>query len=302
MGLYQKHRPSKLSDVVGNDSTKKQLEVALKSKEGLPHAMLFYGPRGCGKTTLGRIVANMLGCSKTDFQELDAADFRGIDSMRSIRRKVHYRPMEGPVRVWLLDEVHAVTNEGQDAILKVLEDTPAHVYFILCTTNPEKLKPTIRSRVAQFPVQELDEKELLQVLKRVCVLEEMRPSMDLLKHIASSSMGASRDALVVLEQVINLDPEEQMASVERLVGEAAAVNELCQLLLKNASWKQLAGVVEKIKDDPETVRRSVLGYMSVVLRRSGNGRAYSIMENFSANYYDLGKAGLDMSCWECCNG
>src|SRR5690606_3369465 len=108
----------------------------------IPHAMLFTGPSGCGKTTLARILRVKLRCSDNDFQEINAADFRGIDSIRSMRQQVGAAPLGGDSRIWLIDEAHSMTADAQNAFLKLLEDTPRHVYFFLATTDPQKLKKT----------------------------------------------------------------------------------------------------------------------------------------------------------------
>lgn len=299
MGLYQKHRPSSFDDVVGNESTVASLKGLLaKGAKTAPSCFLFHGPAGCGKTTLGRIVAKELGCADSDFTEMDTADFRGIDSMREIRRNVHFRPMSGPVRVWLLDECHQITNDGQDALLKALEDAPAHAFFILCTTDPQKLKKTVRSRCSEYAVSSLSPSDILKILKKVCISERIKIPGSVAKLISQESMGSPRTALVTLEQVAGLK-EEQMEQVALAkIQEEEETNKLCQVLLKGGPWKQVAKELAGIKGSEESVRRGVLGYMSTVLLRSGNPTAYHIMDCFAANYYDTGKAGLIMSCWE----
>jgi len=299
MGLYQKYRPTDLDSVVGNEATIASLKQVLsKPHEEVPKAFLFHGPAGCGKTTLGRIVKKCLKCADSDFQELDTADFRGIDSMRDIRRTVSYSPMGGKTRVWLLDECHQITGDGQEALLKALEDAPDFAFFVLCTTDPQKLKPTIRSRCMEFPVESLQPRELGTILVNVCKAEKLRVPVDVLKFIATESMGSPRTALVTLEQILGL-PEEQMKKVAQgKIQEQEESNRLCQLLLKRASWKDLAACIRTLKAEPESTRRGVLGYMSAILLNGAeNDQAFNVMDCFGEPYYNNGKAGLVMSAW-----
>ena len=127
MGLYQKYRPTNLKDFFGNDGLKRDLKPFLEGRRTPPKSILFTGPSGCGKTTLARILAYTIGCAEGDINELDTADFRGIDSIRDIRRQMNLVPLGGQARVWILDECHKLTNDAQNALLKALENPPAHV-------------------------------------------------------------------------------------------------------------------------------------------------------------------------------
>ena len=132
MSLYLQYRPIELSQLKGNADIVATLEGMLDNRTSCPHAFLLHGPTGCGKTTIGRIIASSLGCKDSDFTEVDSADFRGIDTIREIRKSSQFMPTHGDVRVWLIDECHKMTNDAQNALLKILEDTPTHIYFVLC--------------------------------------------------------------------------------------------------------------------------------------------------------------------------
>ena len=147
MSLHIVYRPDKFEEVIGNKITVKTIQNKIHGIEP-PHAILLHGPSGCGKTTLGRIISSELGCkiNSNDFNELDIAQLTGVDTAREIRQNMSFLPMESKCRVWLLDEFHKASTSFQNAMLKALEDAPRHVYFILCTTDPEKIIKTVQTR------------------------------------------------------------------------------------------------------------------------------------------------------------
>ena len=200
--LYQRYRPQSFNAVIGNEATIEKLKAVLSNEKRRPHSYLLHGPAGCGKTTLGRIIVKELGCKGMDFVELDGADFRGIDTVRGIRRHSPYLPLESKCRVWMLDEAHALTNDAQTALLKSLEEPPSHVYFILCTTMPKKLLPTIRSRCSQYVVSQPSDMQIKYLLRRVVKGESESMSHAVYNRIVHSSNRIPRQALVVLEQVL----------------------------------------------------------------------------------------------------
>ena len=163
MSLSRKYRPQSLDEIYGNKAVVKSLGSVLNKKE-VPPAFLFTGNSGCGKTSLARIAATQLGCTGHDFKEVDSADFRGIDTIRGIRRQMRLKSMSG-IRVWLLDECHKMSGDAQSALLKALEDPPSHVYFMLATTDPQKLLKTIRNRCVHFEVQPLGNSEIRETGK-----------------------------------------------------------------------------------------------------------------------------------------
>jgi DNA polymerase-3 subunit gamma/tau len=304
--LYLRHRPTEFKDVVGNRPAIEALEAAFTRKEGPPHAMLFVGPSGCGKTTMARIAAAKLGCSPMDFQEVDSADFRGIDTIRDIRQKMAFRPMGGPVRVWLLDECHKMSGDAQAALLKALEDTPAHVYLLLATTDPDKLIPTVRNRCAIYTVSALPEVRLVWLMETILKKEGKTVAKPILEQIARDALGSSRAALVILDKVMDLPPDKQARAAEQ---QAAEENEAIALVrtLINASgsgsgqWHTLAPILKALKTkdaDPENIRRVALGYCTTILLNNDNPRAYLIMDSFRRPTYDMGWPAVVLACYE----
>ena len=219
--LYRKYRPRSFSEIVGQDHVKKVLTNALKMGR-VAHAYIFAGPRGTGKTTTARILAKSLNCESRkgaepcnrcqsclaidegtfmDVVELDAASNRGIDEIRRIREAAGYRPIEGKYKVYIIDEVHMLTKEAFNALLKTLEEPPEHVVFVLATTNLEKVPPTIVSRCQVLEFKNLPENLIFERLKEVSSKEGMDIEEDALRFLARRAEGGMRDALTLLEQV-----------------------------------------------------------------------------------------------------
>lgn len=257
----------------------------------------------CGKTTIARIVQRMLNCSEADFCELNIADVRGIDTIRSIRERMHLAPMGGDCRIWLLDECQKMTVDAMNAMLKPLEDTPRHVYFVLATTEPQKLLQTIRTRATEIKLRAVRDKDMEGLLDRTAEAESFRLTEEVRDKIVGCSEGSPRKALVLLEQVLRLESEEeQLAAVEAGVGTKEGID-LARLLIKpKPRWSEVAAVLKELDADPEGVRRLVLSYCSSVMVGGGNlaSRAFEVADVFRDNLYDSGKAGLVAACWELC--
>jgi DNA polymerase-3 subunit gamma/tau len=306
MSLYQKHRPTELEELKGNENTISALNKLL-SKDDCPHAFLLSGPTGCGKTTLGRIIGSKLNCIGSDFREVNSADFRGIDTIRDIIKQTAYKPLEGACRVWMIDECHRLTADAQSALLKVLEDCPAHVYFILCTTDPQKLLPTIIGRCSQFTVQLLSEDQIASLVRKVAKLEGEKLDKEVWEQIAIDSQGHARNALQILEQVLAVEPEQRFEMAKRSAEEQSQTIELCRALLDQkgtVTWKKVALILTGLQDqDPETIRKAVLGYCkTILLKGNENQRAIMVMEIFLDNLYSSGFPGLIYYCYSVMKG
>lgn len=299
--IYKRLRPKTLGGVIGQDGAVASLERMIQ-KGGLPHAILLTGPSGVGKTTIARILRNTLDCGERDFVEMNCADFKGIDMVRDIRRHSDMMPLHGECRVWLIDEAHKLTSDAQNAFLKLLEDTPKHVYFMLATTDPHKLIKTIHTRCSEVKLSALSQSDLVKVLQRAVGKESLKVSSDVLQEIAEASDGSARKALVILEQVGGLETEkEQLLAIQTTsIDKDAAINLARELIKPNASWPAVAAILKELKDDPEGIRHLVLSYSRSVMLGGGKlaPRAFRIIDVFSSNFYDSKHAGLAAACWE----
>lgn len=199
--LYRKYRPQNFAEVRDQDHIVSVLEGAIK-KKAIPHALLFAGGRGTGKTTLARIFATAIGAGAVDIYEIDAASNRGIDDIRELREAVHTAPYESPYKVYIIDEVHMLTKEAFNALLKTLEEPPAHVVFILATTEEEKLLDTIISRCQVFRFRSPSRAVLATIVTEVAKKEEFVLTPEAADLIAVAANGSFRDGLGITQKVM----------------------------------------------------------------------------------------------------
>lgn len=222
LSLYRKYRPNIFADVVGQEHVERTLINAV-TEGNIAHAYLFCGPRGTGKTTTARLLAKALLCeagpnrepcgtcaqcqaiadgTHPDVYELDAASRTGVENVRNeIISRVHFAPTQGRCKVYIIDEVHMLTDAAFNALLKTLEEPPAHVVFIMCTTDPQKVLETIQSRCQRFDFRRFSIEEIVEYLERICNGEGFEYERGALEFLAARSAGGMRDATTALEQV-----------------------------------------------------------------------------------------------------
>lgn len=303
MPLQTDERPRKFVDVVGNEETVEALKKIV-TRGDKPHAYIFTGPSGCGKTTLAYILAKKLKAFGADFKEMNSADYRGIDGVREIRSQFRLKPIhsKSKSKVFFWDECHKLTPEAQEAMLKLLEKPPPNVYSILATTNPEKLKKTFLRRCTPFVLEELDEDCLVAYMKKLLVERKVKVPSSILENIAEQAGGSIGYALMVLDKIMDLEPEQMKKELKKIEAEEKLAESLAQTLLKSGKWKPVAQVLKTIDtDNVETIRYKILAYMNTVLLNSGKVKAYQIIEAFSEPFYNAGKAGLTKACFEALN-
>jgi len=276
------------------------------AREDKPHTYLLTGPSGCGKTTLARIIGNMLGCKGMDLMELNISNMRGIDTARDIIQGCKFSPLYGDNRVIVLNEVHKATNEFQNAMLEILEEPGESTYFILCTTDPEKLLKTIKTRATQFTVNPLNRPEAANLVNWILESERKTLPDKVLNSLLHSSEGCPRVITKVLDQIIDLTEENQQLEITVMAGsDEITTKDICQAIVAKQAgterWSRLTVLLRAVDNqDAESIRRAILGYLTAILLNSKGDAAKRMclmITEFSNNYYDVGRSGLISSCY-----
>lgn len=291
--LYRKYRPTKLSEFIGQEEAIAVIKD-MDKRGVVPHVLLMTGTSGTGKTSMGRLIAARLGCGAIDLHEMNCADSRGIDDMRDIAMSMSLAPMNGKVKVYLMDEVGLLTSPAQSSLLKVLEDTPKHVYFILCTTDPQKLLKTLTGRCTEVNFKTLSVENTSRLVLSICEKEGKKVPQKVVQAISEMAQGSARKALVLLHSVIGLDSEEAQLSVigKMETEESGNVIELYkQLLSPKGSWTEMQKLLTAMKDggEAERIRRALrsCATKSLLGNWGEKGRAFLIANEFKNPEYDM---------------
>jgi DNA polymerase III subunit gamma/tau len=270
IALYRKYRPSSFSEVRDQDHIVRVLEGAIK-KDTIPHAILFSGTRGTGKTTLARLFAQAIGTSAIDTYEIDAASNRGIDDIRTLREAVMTLPYESERKVYIIDEVHMLTKEAFNALLKTLEEPPVHVVFILATTEQDKLLDTILSRCQVFTMRSPSRSVLAQTVIDVAKREKYSMPQDAADLIAIAADGSFRDALGLTQKVMLASEDSSITADEVAVLVGAPQTHILGTLLTALASKDTNAALECVRlvgsshVDPTLFMRLLLERLRVVI-------------------------------------
>jgi len=306
--LHLKYRPETLDQVVGNKETVMKLKALLERKEDLPHSFLFYGPKGCGKTTMGRILSNMLGVHKQEYYEMNAADYRKLEDARELERAMQFCPMVGERRFWLLDEAHQLTKGAQECLLKPFEEPPEHAFLCLSTTDPQMIKGTLRDRCQCFKLAPLRLNEMVQFLDEIATEEDAEVPEEILKQIAQDSDFTPRTALVMLDSIIDLPVDKMEAALAATTFTENQAIDLCRAIFGGKTEASIMKLLSNMKEeDPEGLRRCLLGYASSIMLGPKSSaairqQAYIVMTAFERPTYDTGFPAIVRGCYEALNG
>jgi DNA polymerase-3 subunit gamma/tau len=294
MSLYNKYRPVSFAELRGDYSSIKELI----SRNNPPHAFLFQGIQGSGKTSLARILAKEFGAEDMDIIEKNSADCNGVDDIRELISNLFVAPF-GKAKVYILDEFHKVSTEGQHALLKPLEEPPSNVYFILCTTEATKILKTVKDRCTPIQFPGLTEDDLFDILTDVSKKEGFKPSREVKDAIAGAADGSARKALVLLELVAHMDEGEQLRAIQKGTTDDATVLDLCRALYSRTDWNDIKKILSELKEqkeDPEKLRRAILGYGQAMLLKKYDDIIVRVMSLLIPSVYDSGFPGLVVAC------
>lgn len=268
--LYRKYRPREFNEVLGQEHIVKALQGAMKQKN-VAHAYLFAGSRGTGKTSIARILAHAIGTTDNDIYEIDAASNRGIDDVRALRDGVNTLPLESPQKVYIIDEVHMLTKEAFNALLKTLEEPPKHVIFILATTEFDKLPDTIVSRCQTFRFHKPSQKTLRDMVVSVAKKEGATIDAAGAELIALLGDGSFRDTHGILQKVLGAAESQKISAVEveAITGApgSALVNDIVRGVIEKNSTTALMAVSKAREQniDMHVMLKLVLQKMRAIL-------------------------------------
>jgi DNA polymerase-3 subunit gamma/tau len=247
LALYRKYRPATFADVVGQDHVVKALQGALKEKN-VAHAYLFFGSRGTGKTSVARIFAGEIGAHDSDVHEIDAATYTGVDNIRALREEAAVMPFESSRKVYIIDEVHMLSKGAFNAFLKLLEEPPSHVTFILATTELEKVPDTIQSRCQVFTFKKPTAKAIAETVTKIAKAEGFTLEKASGELIALLADGSFRDSQSILQKILSSSSDKKVSVDEVVTITGAPKSEVLAHIIEGLSVVESAKALTAVRD------------------------------------------------------
>jgi DNA polymerase-3 subunit gamma/tau len=273
--LIVKFRPQTIEGIIGQKSTVKSLKKFFKDPvEDLPHAFIFSGPTGTGKTTISRIIAKHLKCTEANIIEVDAGTLTGVDTIRELQEGLSFGAFSAsPIKFIIIDECHGLSAGAWKALHKVIEEPPKHVYWSLCTTESGKIPETIKSRCHEYTLKSVDKDDIQDLLELIATKEEFNIPEEVLQFIASKSNGSPRFALNYLSKCRNCEDVDEAAElINTVVDDDPKVIDLIRAIT-NSDWTKASAALKIVKElNAESVRIQIAAYYAICILNSKNDR------------------------------
>lgn len=300
-----KYRPITLDEIIGQKHVVRSLKELIKDKTKFPHGFIFEGNSGCGKTSISRIIARELKCLDHNIIEVDAGKYTGVDTTRELINNLNYTNFgNNPLKFVIMDEAHKLSSSSFDALLKILEEPPPHVYFCFCTTEGSKIPPAIKTRCHLYNLKPVLSDEIFNLLKFVRDKENLELDDGCLSLIADESEGSPRQALSYLSQCRGCKTKEEIAELIESAIDNKEIIDLCKMLMNGSNWGDISICLKDLRKQnlqPESIRINIANWFNACALNAKNDKEVvkflTMLSNFSKPIYDnTGWATLTLSC------